>query len=62
MVSNCPLGCDQLFERRIIAVEDEGLVRLANLTGLPSLTSGEVRDLVKEVGENRPFGNERGQR
>ena len=50
VMSNCLLGCDQLFERRIVAVDDEGVIRLANLTVLPGFTAEEVRDLVEQVG------------
>lgn len=50
VMSNCLLGCDQLYERRIIAVGPDGIIRLANLNALPGVTPEQLKELVEEIG------------
>ncbi len=50
VMSNCLLGCDQLYERRIVAVGPDGLIRLANLNALPGVSPEQLKNLVEEIG------------
>jgi len=50
VMSNCLLGCDQLYERRIVAVGPDGIIRLANLNALPGVTPEQVKAFVEEIG------------